>query len=210
MKVGTCLNPVHTSLAVYGCLLGHTLICDEMKDEELNKLARHVGYDEGLPVVVDPKILDPKQFIDTVINDRLPNPYMPDAPQRIAMDTSQKLPVRFGETLKAYLKKGEDITKLVYIPLVFAGWLRYLTGINDKGEAFELPSDPMLEELTPVMSRYHLGDSVRKEDILPILRNEKIFGVDLEKEGLADKVVGYLNEELQGVDAVRNTLKKYM
>ncbi|MCR4632642.1 MAG: mannitol dehydrogenase family protein [Erysipelotrichaceae bacterium] len=210
MKVGTCLNPVHTSLAVYGCLLGHTLICDEMKDEELNKLAKHVGYDEGLPVVVDPKILDPKEFIDTVINDRLPNPYMPDAPQRIAMDTSQKLPVRFGETLKAYLKKGEDIRKLVYIPLVFAGWLRYLTGINDKGERFELPSDPMLEELTPLMSRYQLGDSVKKEDILSILRNEKIFGVDLEKEGLADKVVGYLNEELQGIDAVRNTLKKYM
>ena len=104
MKVGTCLNPVHTSLAVYGCLLDHHLICEEMSDEVLNKLAKHIGYDEGLPVVVDPKILNPKEFIDTVINDRLPNPYMPDAPQRIAMDTSQKLPVRFGETLKSLSK----------------------------------------------------------------------------------------------------------
>ena len=32
MKVTTCLNPVHTSLAVFGCLLGFTKISDEMKD----------------------------------------------------------------------------------------------------------------------------------------------------------------------------------
>ena len=27
MKVTTCLNPLHTALAVYGCMLGYTLIC---------------------------------------------------------------------------------------------------------------------------------------------------------------------------------------
>ena len=210
MKVGTCLNPVHTALAVYGCLLDHQLICDEMKDEVLNKLARHVGYDEGLPVVVDPKILDPKAFIDTVINDRLPNPYMPDSPFRIAMDTSQKLPVRFGETLKAYITRKEDISKLTYIPLVFAGWLRYLTGINDKGETFEIPSDPRLEEMRSVLGEVHLGDHIEKERILPILKDESIFGVDLEEYKLSDKVTGYLNEELQGIGAVRKTLEKYM
>jgi fructuronate reductase len=209
MKVGTCLNPVHTSLAVYGCLLGHKLIFEEMGDEPLNRLARHIGYDEGLPVVVDPKIMDPKDFLDTVINVRLTNPYMPDAPQRIAMDTSQKLPVRFGETLKAYLNRGEDITRLTYIPLVFAGWLRYLTGIDDEGNAFEIPSDPMLEELAPYVT-YRLGDTVKKEELLPILKNEKIFGVDLEEKGLADKVVAMLNEELAGPGAVRKTLEKYV
>ena len=38
MKVCTCLNPLHTALAVYGCLLDYTLIADEMKDAELKKL----------------------------------------------------------------------------------------------------------------------------------------------------------------------------
>ena len=181
-----------------------------MNDEVLSRLARHVGYDEGLPVVVDPKIMDPKDFLDTVINVRLTNPYMPDAPQRIAMDTSQKLPVRFGETLKAYLQKGEDIAQLTYIPLVYAGWLRYLTAIDDNGNRFELPSDPMLEELTPIFGKYQLGDTIRKEDIIDLLRNEKIFGVDLEKYNLADKVVSYLNEELSEAGAVRKTLQKYL
>ena len=181
-----------------------------MKDEELDKLARHVGYDEGLPVVVDPKILDPKQFIDTVIEERLPNPYLPDSPFRIGMDTSQKLPVRFGETLKAYIRKGEDISRLTYIPLVFAGWLRYISGINDKGERFEIPSDPRLEEMKEILGDVKLGDRIEKEKILPILKDATIFGVDLEEYGLADKVVAFLNEELEGIGAVRNTLKKYM
>ena len=62
MKVCTCLNPLHTSLAVFGCLLGYTLISKEMQDEELVKLVETIGYKEGLPVVINPGILDPKEF----------------------------------------------------------------------------------------------------------------------------------------------------
>ena len=52
---------------------------------------------------------------------------MPDTPQRIATDTSQKLAIRFGETIKAYANaKDLDVADLKLIPLVFAGWLRYL------------------------------------------------------------------------------------
>lgn len=102
MKVCTCLNPLHTALAVYGCLLGYNLISEEMKNPSLKKLVEVIGYKEGLPVVINPGILDPKEFIDTVLNVRIPNPFMPDTPQRIATDTSQKLAIRFGETIKAY------------------------------------------------------------------------------------------------------------
>ena len=98
MKVCTCLNPLHTALAVFGCLLDYNLISAEMKNETLVKLVEGIGYKEGLPVVVNPGILDPKEFIDTVLKVRVPNPFMPDTPQRIATDTSQKLAIRFGET----------------------------------------------------------------------------------------------------------------
>ena len=64
---------------------------------------------------------------------------MPDTPQRIATDTSQKLAIRFGETIKAYAAdEGRDVGDLKLIPLVLAGWLRYLMGIDDKGEKFTL------------------------------------------------------------------------
>ena len=47
MKVCTCLNPLHTALAVFGCLLGYDLISKEMKDETLKKLVEGIGYKEG-------------------------------------------------------------------------------------------------------------------------------------------------------------------
>ena len=80
MKVTTCLNPLHTALAVYGCLLGYTSIAAEMKDAELVKLVKTIGYKEGLPVVTDPGIISPKAFIDEVVEQRLPNPFIPDTP----------------------------------------------------------------------------------------------------------------------------------
>ncbi len=67
MKVCTCLNPLHTALAIYGCLLSYTKISDEMKDNELVTLIKNIGYVEGLPVVVNPGIISPKDFIDEVM-----------------------------------------------------------------------------------------------------------------------------------------------
>jgi fructuronate reductase len=47
---------------------------------------------------------------------------MPDTPQRIATDTSQKLSIRYGETMKAYLASDTlDIHSLTGIPFVLGG-----------------------------------------------------------------------------------------
>lgn len=211
MKVCTCLNPLHTCLAIFGCLLGYEKISEEMKDTELKKLVEIVGYKEGIPVVVDPGILDPKEFIDTVLNVRVPNPFMPDTPQRIATDTSQKLAIRFGETIKAYAAdEGRDVGDLKLIPLVLAGWLRYLMGIDDKGEKFTLSPDPLLEELCPYVAEIILGDTEIEEKIRPILESEKIFGVNLYELGMADQIVSYFKELLRKPGAIRETLKKYV
>lgn len=211
MKVCTCLNPLHTCLAIFGCLLGYEKISEEMQDTELKKLVEIVGYKEGIPVVVDPGILDPKEFIDTVLNVRVPNPFMPDTPQRIATDTSQKLAIRFGETIKAYAAdEGRDVGDLKLIPLVLAGWLRYLMGIDDKGEKFTLSTDPLLEELCPYVAEIRLGDTEIEEKIRPILESEKIFGVNLYELGMADQIVSYFKELLRKPGAIRETLKKYV
>ena len=157
MKVGTCLNPLHTALAVFGCLMGYTLINEEMKNPDLVKLVEGIGYREGLPVVIDPGIINPKEFIDQVIKIRLPNPFLPDAPQRIAADSSLKIPIRFGETIKSYKKQGKNLAELVLIPLVLAAWLRYILGIDDKGNPFEPSPDPQLESLKAALSEITLG-----------------------------------------------------
>ena len=212
MKVTTCLNPLHTALAVYGCVLGYTLIADEMKDEELKKLVETIGYKEGLPVVVNPGVLDPKEFIDTVLQVRVPNPFMPDTPQRIATDTSQKLAIRFGETIKAYAASDElDVKDLKLIPLVFAGWLRYLMGVDDSGKAFDLSPDPLLTTVCPYVADLKLEEGQDVESaVSEVLKMKQIFGVDLYEAGLAELVCGYLKEMTKAPGAVRETLKKYV
>ena len=213
MKVCTCLNPLHTALAVYGCILGYQKISDEMKDENLVKLVKEIGYTEGLPVVTDPGVIKPQEFIDTVVNVRIPNVFMPDTPQRIATDTSQKLAIRFGETIKAYEASDKlDVKSLKFIPMVHAGWLRYLMAIDDQGKAFELSADPLLDKARAFVADIKLGESDSEKirnAVLPLLKDASVFGVDLEEVGLADRVIGYFTELVAGEGAVRKTLEKY-
>ena len=213
MKVGTCLNPIHTALAIFGCLLGYKRINEEMKDSDLVKLAEGIGYEEGLPVVIDPGILSPKEFIDEVIKIRLPNPFLPDTPQRIASDTSQKIPVRFGGTLKTYRESGRNMDGLKLIPLVFAAWLRYLLGIDDEGKPFEPSPDPLYESLKAGLSGITVGQTAPDrafihERLKPILSNPSLFGLDLYEAGLGERVEEYFALMLAGSGAVRRVLSQ--
>ena len=211
MKVCTCLNPLHTALAVFGCLLDYELISEEMKNPVLKKLVERIGYIEGLPVVTDPGILSPKQFIDEVLNIRVQNPFMPDTPQRIATDTSQKLSIRFGATIKSYLASPElSLSDLQAIPAVFAGWLRYLMGVDDNGDAFELSPDPLLATVRPYVQDLKLGAPADREalskTLAPLLSDASIFGVDLISAGLSDRVLDAFVSMLHGPGAVADTL----
>lgn len=212
MKVTTCLNPLHTALAVYGCLLGYDSIAAEMKDPELKALVERIGFDEGMPVVVDPGILSPEAFIREVVEQRLPNPFIPDTPQRIATDTSQKVSIRFGETIKSYAQRPDlDVRDLTFIPLAIAGWLRYLLAVDDAGAPMACSSDPMLTQLQTQLEGVTLGNSDGLGTKLEaILSNTVIFGVDLVALGLSEKIETMLRELLAGPGAVRKTLKKYL
>ncbi|WP_125767616.1 mannitol dehydrogenase family protein [Lapidilactobacillus wuchangensis] len=209
MKVTACLNPLHTGLAIFGCLLGYQSIAQEMTDAELVALTKQLGYQEDLPVVTDPKIINPRQFIDEVINKRLPNVNIPDTPQRIASDTSQKLAIRYGVTLQHYLDQQADLQQLVAIPLIIAGWLRYLLAVDDNGAEFAPSPDPLLPELQAKLAAIQVGQ--KNPDlavIADILANQNLFGVDLVAAGLTDKIKEYFVEMLAGKGAVRQTIQQ--
>ena len=211
MKVTTCLNPLHTAMALFGCLLDYTLISAEMGDEDLRMLIQKMGYMEAMPVVTDPGILNPYEFIGDVIKKRLPNPFMPDTPQRIAMDSSQKIPIRFGETLRKYAERGLRIDNLVLIPLVLAAYARYLKGINDKGEAFAPSPDPLLDELQAIVAPLQIGKPQQDWSPLHKLYSRKdIFAVDLYQLGIGDRIESMAKELFASYGAVRQTLHKYV
>ncbi|MDR0916332.1 MAG: mannitol dehydrogenase family protein [Oscillospiraceae bacterium] len=194
MKVGALLNPLHTALAIFGCLFGYTRVCDASSDLEIAKLLRRIGYAEALPVAPNPVVISPEQFLDTFLNVRLPNPNIPDTPQRIASDTSQKLKPRFGEMLRAY---ANDTERLVGVPLAIAGWLRYLRGVRDDGEPFELSPDPRLSEL--------IGAPISQ-----ILSDASIFGVNIYTSQLGRCIELYYHEMSAETGSVRETLRRYL
>lgn len=208
MKVCTCLNPLHTALAILGCLLRHETICNEMGDQDLNRLVHHLAYVEAMPVVVNPGILSPEKFAGEVLEKRLPNPFMPDTPQRIATDTSQKLPIRFGETMKMYLQREDlSLSSLQGIPFVLAAWLRYLMAIDDTLTPFTPSPDPLLSQMQEALSFLKIGKTVEKEQLKAVLSRSDIFGLNVYETPLADTVTHWLNRMLEGEGAVRRALQ---
>ena len=55
--------------------------------------------------------------MDELFNDRFQNEYLGDTNLRLAVDVSQMVGIRFGETVKAYVKRFGNASKLTAIPL---------------------------------------------------------------------------------------------
>ena len=203
MKVTVCLNPVHSATGPLGVVLGYDLFAHMLNtNEDMMKMARMVAYDEGLPVVPNPGILSPQAFVDELFNDRFPNEYLGDTNLRLAVDVSQMVGIRFGETVKAYVEKYGDASRLTAIPLGIAGWLRYLLAVDDAGNHYELAPDPMKEELTEQLKDIVVGHpETFKDQLKPILSNERLFFTDLYKDGVGEKIETMFREMIAGPGA---------
>ena len=212
MKVTVCLNPVHSATGPLGVVLGYDLFAHMLNtNEDMMKMARMVAYDEGLPVVEDPGILSPQAFVDELFNDRFPNEYLGDTNLRLAVDVSQMVGIRFGETIKAHVAKYGNASRLTAIPLGIAGWLRYMLAVDDEGRDYELAPDPMNEELQEQLGDIVVGKpETLKDQLKPVLSNERLFFTDLYKAGVGEKVEEMFREMIAGKGAVKATLHKYI
>ena len=164
-------------------------------------------------MVADPGVIDPEAFLHEVLGERYPNPFLQDSPQRTATDTSRKIAPRFGTTLYAYYNSmlpAHRATKLIYIPLVLAGWLRYLLAVDDNGNAFELSPDPDMHNLLKAVSGIALGDpdSVKIDNLYPLLSDHTVFGCNLFEVGCGERVVKYFRSMVKGPGAVRETVNR--
>ena len=100
MKVTVCLNPVHSATGPLGVVLGYELFAHMLNtDPDVMKMAKMTAYTEGLPVVPNPGIISPQAFTDELFQDRFPNEYLGDTNLRLAVDVSQMVGIRFGETI---------------------------------------------------------------------------------------------------------------
>ena len=94
---------------------------------------------------------------------------------------------------------------------MLAGYARYLTGINDNGEAFVPSSDPLLTELQQIVANLSVTEEAQDLSCLKKLYSRSdVFGVNLYEVGLGDKIESMAAELFAGPGAVRNTLHKYV
>ena len=161
-----CLNGTHSALAYLGYLAGYETISDAVADPAFTRLCERLWQDEILPTVPQPEGEDLPAYCAALMS-RYYNPAIQHRTWQIAMDGSQKLPQRILSTLRDNLAAGRMPKGLC---LVIAGWMRYVTGTDEAGQAIDV-RDPMAAELRKAASA--------PDPVTALMSIEAVFGSDL-------------------------------
>lgn len=136
------LNGTHSSLAYLGYLAGHETVSDAVTDPAFARFVKRLWRDEIIPSFQAPDGVDIEAYADALL-ERYSNTAIRHLTWQIAMDGSQKLPQRILGTISDNLAAGRETPGLV---LAVAGWMRYVGGVDEKGEPIEV-KDPLAERL---------------------------------------------------------------
>lgn len=86
-----------------------------------------------------------------------------------------------------------------------------MLAVDDEGKKYELAPDPMNEELTKQLGDIVVGKpETFKDQLKPILSNERIFFTNLYKDGVGEKIEDMFREMIAGPGAVRAAIHKYV
>jgi fructuronate reductase len=163
------LNGSHSFLAYLGYLAGYQHISECMQDENYRRTAHALMLQEQAPTLKVQGV-DLAKYADSLIA-RYTNPALRHRTWQIAMDGSQKLPQRWLDSIRWHLANGSQFTLLA---LGVAGWMRYVGGVDEQGEAIEV-SDPLLAEIQQAVAASQEGEARVKA----LLGLNTIFGTDL-------------------------------
>ncbi|SBV97358.1 putative sugar dehydrogenase, NAD-dependent [uncultured Alphaproteobacteria bacterium] len=161
------LNGSHSSLAYLGYLGGFATIAETVAQPDY---ARHT---RALMAAVAPTVpVRPGYDLagyQAQLMERFANPALKHRTWQIAMDGSQKLPQRLLGSARDLLKAGKPVDR---IALGVAGWMRYVTGVDERGEAIEV-SDPLAKRLAAIFAE--IGPDPEKL-AAAYLAVEEVFG----------------------------------
>lgn len=162
------LNGSHSFLAYLGYLAGFAHVSDCMRDDAFREAARRLMLDEQAPTLRITDV-DLTAYADSLI-DRFANPALQHRTWQIAMDGSQKLPQRMLEGVRVHLQRKSAWPLLA---LGIAGWMRYVSGVDDTGNAIDV-RDPLSEKIRAIVET-----SSEKDRVKALLALSEIFGSDL-------------------------------
>ncbi|MDR9890487.1 mannitol dehydrogenase family protein [Pseudenterobacter timonensis] len=166
------LNGSHSFLAYLGYLAGYQHINDCMEDEHYRQAAKALMLQEQAPTLKVTGV-DLARYAEMLIA-RYSNPALRHRTWQIAMDGSQKLPQRMLDSVRWHLAHQRPFPLLA---LGIAGWMRYVGGVDEQGNAIEV-CDPLLPQIQAAVQASEEGES-RVKALLGI---EAIFGKELPLE----------------------------
>lgn len=166
------LNGAHSTLAYAGLLGGYRTVAEAMGDIALRRAIEAMMVEDILPTLKPPSGLDLHAYIRAILH-RFGNPNMHHALAQIAMDGSQKLPIRILGTVRDALVAGRPLDRLC-LPL--AAWMRFVRHAALRGEALD---DPLAARLIDI-GRACTGEG--RADVPRFLALESMFSVDLRND----------------------------
>ncbi|WP_320741252.1 mannitol dehydrogenase family protein [Enterobacter sp. 166D1] len=162
------LNGSHSFLAYLGYLAGYAHINECMEDAAFREAARRLMLDEQAPTLRI-KDVDLTAYADSLL-ERFANPALQHRTWQIAMDGSQKLPQRMLDGIRVHLERK---TPWSLLALGVAGWIRYVSGTDDRGNAIDV-RDPLSDKI-----RTMVNASSDAERVNALLGLSEVFGHDL-------------------------------
>jgi fructuronate reductase len=165
------LNGSHSFLAYLGYLAGYQHINDCMEDKNYRLAAHALMLKEQAPTL-KVKGVDLAHYADLLIA-RYSNPALRHRTWQIAMDGSQKLPQRMLDSVRWHLEQQKPFPLLA---LGVAGWMRYVGGVDEQGNAIDV-SDPQLATIQAAVE----GSAEGVSRVKALLGIEAIFGKTLPK-----------------------------
>ncbi|ELM3722734.1 fructuronate reductase [Edwardsiella piscicida] len=184
------LNGSHSFLAYLGYLAGYEHINDCMEDATYRQDAHRLMLQEQAPTLSVSGV-DLARYAALLI-ERYSNPSLKHRTWQIAMDGTQKLPQRMLDSIRWHLAHDSAFPCLA---LGVAGWMRYVSGTDDAGQAIDL-RDPMAETLKQCVANSADG----AERVQALLSVSAVFGDALPLEPRFVKAVtaAYMSLMQQG------------
>lgn len=168
------LNGSHSFLAYLGYLAGYAHINDCMADAHFRRAVRHLMLAEQAPTLTIAGV-NLTDYAERLLA-RFANPALQHRTWQIAMDGSQKLPQRLLDGLRWHRRNGSRCEALI---LGVAGWMRYIGGIDDRGEVIDI-RDPLKTPLQSIVASTP-DDETRVRGLLALTA---VFGDDLRTDPL--------------------------
>jgi fructuronate reductase len=142
------LNGAHSMLAYLGALKGYATIAETVLDVPLRSAVLRVLDEDVLPTLEAPAGIDLEEYRDSVMQ-RFANPSLAHTTLQVAMDGSQKLPIRLLTSAADRLAAGHVPRGLA---VAIAAWVTFVASTSDH-------DGPVLDDPIAALLQAAVGDT---------------------------------------------------